>query len=132
MATFQTTNVTGDLTSTTASYIQGQTFQGYYAYWRNNLTYNVDFTVRNIGGGGTFWVSAAYNHSGTSYGAGQEAYLSRYSGSGASMYIMHNFSTGTGGSCSWSSPGLSQIRVTKNSGYYPGLGGACIQVNGPN
>jgi hypothetical protein len=133
MATLQGTTISGDLHNTQLSILgAGSTgFQGYWAYWRNNLAYTVDFNVRNVGAGATFWCSACYNHSGNSYGAGNEAFIVRYSGTGAAAYTMHSYTTGAGGSCGWSSPNLTQIRITKNAGYYPGLGGAIIQVNGP-
>ena len=72
MATLVSSTATGDITSTGRAQIGGQGFQGYYAYWKNNQAYNVDFAVRSIGGGGVWWASACYNHSGNTYGCGRE------------------------------------------------------------
>ena len=131
MAQFQATTVTGDLTSTTLDMRATQSFQGYYAYWRNNFSYTVDFSNRQIGAGAAWWVSACYNHSGNAYGAGNESFLVKYSGTGAAMTTLHNYGTSQGGNIGWSSPQLYHIRCTKNAGFYPGLGGCVIQVNGP-
>ena len=131
MANFQATTVTGDLTCSTLSMRATQGFQAYYAYWKNNITYAIDFNVRNIGGGASWWCSASYSHSGTAYGAGNESYIVRYSGTGASAYTMHNYGSSPGGNISWSATNTYQLRVNKNAGYYPGWGGCVVQMNGP-
>jgi hypothetical protein len=132
MANFQGTTVTGDLTCSTQSLRATQGFQAYYAYWKNNISYAVNFSVRNVGAGAAWWCSACYNHSGSnSYGAGNESYIVRYSGTGAAAYTMHNYGTSLGGNVSWSDPNTYQLRITKNAGYYPGFGGCVTQVYGP-
>jgi len=133
MATLQSTNVAGTLTSTGYEERGGgeQGFQGYYAWWQNNIAYTVDFAVRQISGGSTYWCSACYNHSGNAYGAGNESFITRYDSTGESQLTLHNYSTGQGGSIGWTGPNVSTLRVTKNAGYYPGQGGAIVQVKGP-
>jgi len=131
MAQFAATTVANDLTSSVHDMRAGQSFQGYYAYWKNNVTYNINFSVRNIGAGAAWWCSACYNHSGNSYGAGNESYLVRYSGAGASMYTMHNYGTAAGGNISWAQASTTLLRLNKNPGWYGGWGGCVVQVNGP-
>ena len=131
MAGFQSSTIGGDFTSTGKNIVQGQGFQGYYAYWRNNTAYNIDFSVRNIGAGAVWWCSACYNHSGNTYGCGSEVWYTRYSGTNSATYDMHNYGNSQGGNIGWSSPGVTTLRCTKNAGFYPGLGGCVIQVNGP-
>jgi hypothetical protein len=135
MATLQQTQISGNLTVTGKSKIGGQGFQGYYGYWRNNLTYNIDFTVKAGTVGHVWWVSAAYSHSGAvggTFGYFSEKWYTRYNGGHHGLHNLHEGGNNSvAGSVAWSSPNTTQIRCTKNSGYYPGLGGCIIQVNGP-
>ena len=132
MAVLQTSTFQNDVTTSSRRQYQGQAQQGYYAYWRNNTAYNIDFTIRNIGGGGVWWYSACYNHHGNSYGAGSQGWYTLYSGANSATYDHHNYGTNTGGNIGWSAPGSTNtIRCTKNAGFYPGLGGCVIQLFGP-
>ena len=135
MATLQATSVTGAVISTGRLRLAGQTgFQGYYGYWRNNLAYNVDFTVRQGPVGHTWWCSAAYSHSGAvngTYGYVSEKWITKYSGNMSGIYNLHEGGNNSvAGSIAWTAPALNSIRCTKNAGYYPGLGGCIIQING--
>ena len=132
MATLGTNmTVTGNTTVTARHQFQGIGLQGHYGWWQNNIAYNVDFSVRNIGAGAVWWCSAFYSHSATAFGAGRESWYVRYSGSHSGEHVLHNHGTGLGGNVAWSTPGLYQIRCTKNAGYYPGQGGSVVQVKGP-
>ena len=131
MATLQSSTIANDVIVAGARQIQGQGFQGYYAFWQNNIAYTVDFTAKLGSVGHVWWVSASYQHSGTSYGAGSEQWYTRYNGVHSALYDLHNYSSSLGGSIGWTSPNTTQIRCTKNAGYYPGQGGAIVQVNGP-
>jgi hypothetical protein len=139
MATLQATTVSGAAISSGHLRLGGSSppvtgFQGYYAYWRNNIAYAVDFTVRQGPVGHCWWVSAAYSHSGAvsgTFGYMSEGWITRYSGVHHGIYQMHAAGNASvAGSISWSGPTLYSLRCTKNSGHYPGLGGCIIQVNG--
>ena len=135
MATLQATSVSGAVVTSGKIKVTDITaFQGYYAYWRNNLGYNVDFGVRQGPVGHVWWVSAAYSHSGAVsgvYGYHNEGWLVGYSGTYSGFYQMHvGGNSSVAGSIGWSKPQLYNIRCTKNAGYYPGLGGAVVQING--
>jgi len=123
--------VSGDTTVTGRRQYQGLGLQGHYGWWQNNIAYSVDFTVRVVSGGAVWWCSASYNHSGQSYGCGNEVWYTKYSGQNSANYNLHNYQTGQGGSVGFTSPSNPKIRCTKNAGYYPGQGGSIVQVKGP-
>jgi len=135
MATLQSSTITSNLTVGNRSKIGGTGFQGYYALWKNNIAYNIDFTVHWGSVGHVWWVSAAYSHSGHpggAYGYYSEQWYTRYNGVHSGLYNLHiGGNSSVAGSIGWSSPNITQIRCTKNAGYYPGWGGCIIQVNGP-
>jgi hypothetical protein len=132
MATIGTNmTVTGNTTVTARHQYQGIGLQGHYGWWQNNIAYSFDFSVRYIGAGAVWWCSASYNHSGQSYGCGNEAWYTKYSGAHSAHYVLHNYQTGQGGHVGFTTPSTYQIRCTKNAGYYPGQGGSVVQLVGP-
>ena len=135
MAALTTTSASGAVVTSARLKVQGITgFQGYYAYWRNSTAYNVDFSVKAGTVGHVWWVSAAYSHSGAvsgTYGYYSEGWITRYNGTHQGLFQLHaGGNASVAGSVGWSAPSTSLIRCTKNSGYYPGLGGCVVQING--
>jgi len=94
-----------------------------------NSTYNYDITVGNEGGeGNIIEVHAFFDHFyNFSYGAGIVAIIGKRQNSIQQQNI-YNYTSGNGGSWSFSAPNSTTLRITKNAGTYAGSGFGHILV----
>ena len=92
-------------------------------------TYNYDITVGNEGGAGNLIeVHAMFDHFyNFSYGAGIIAIIGKRQNSIQQQNIW-NYTSGNGGSWSFSAPNSTTLRITKNAGSYSGAGYGHILV----